>query len=139
MKTDPNSARTWVHSAFYKFVRVSDPEAVAELLRELSRLESQRVLGSILVAAEGINGMVAASPSAVSAFELALTTHARLGGLFKGIDFKHSQCSTAPFQRMKVHAKAEVLPLGVDGVEAVGHIGTQLNPAQWREIGRAHV
>ena len=134
MKTDASSARSLVHSAFYKFVRVGDPDGVASLLRELSQLESQRVLGSIQVASEGINGMVAAAPAAVSAFELALTSDVRLNGLFEGMAFKHSQCSTVPFQRMKVHAKAEVLPLGVDGVEVVGHTGIQLSPAQWREL-----
>ena len=136
MDTDANSDRTWVHSAFYKFARISDPEAVAKLLRELSQIESQRVLGSILVAPEGINGMVAAAPAAVSAFEMALTSDVRLNGLFEGMAFKHSQCRTAPFQRMKVHSKAEVLPLGVDGVEAVGHTGRQLSPARWRELMR---
>ena len=132
MPTDANSTPVLLHSAFYKFVRLSDVDAVAELLRELSH----DVLGSILVAAEGINGMVAAAPAALTAFELSLTTEARLHGLFTGMAFKHSACTTAPFQRMKVHSKPEVLPLGVDGVEAVGHQGIQLNPQQWRELMR---
>jgi tRNA pseudouridine32 synthase / 23S rRNA pseudouridine746 synthase len=130
MLADAISASGLTHSAFYKFVRVADVDAVAELLRELSH----HVLGSILVAAEGINGMVAAAPAALTAFELSLTTDARLQGLFTGMAFKHSACTTAPFQRMKVHSKPEVLPLGVDGVEAVGHTGVQLNPQQWREL-----
>jgi RluA family pseudouridine synthase len=128
-----NSAPVLTHSAFYKFVRVTDADAVAELLRELSR----DVLGSILVAPEGINGMVTASPDALASFELALATDARLHGLFSGMAFKHSACTTAPFQRMKVHSKPEVLPLGVDGmdgIQAVGHQGIQLNPQQWREL-----
>lgn len=119
-----------IHSAFYKFVRVADADALAAQLRELSR----DLLGSILVASEGINGMVAARPDALAAFEQALTTDARLHGLFSGMAFKHSACTTAPFQRMKVHRKPEVLALGVDGVEAVGHQGVQLKPQQWREL-----
>jgi RluA family pseudouridine synthase len=130
MPASANSASVLTHSAFYKFVRVTDVDAVAELLRELS----SEVLGSILVASEGINGMLAASSEALAKFELALTTDVRLDGLFSGMAFKHSACTTAPFQRMKVHSKPEVLPLGVDGVEAVGHAGHQLSPAQWREL-----
>ncbi len=130
MQTSEPSACDLVHSAFYKFVRVADVDTVAELLRELAH----DVLGSILLATEGINGMVAATPDALTAFELALTTDARLHGLFSGMAFKHSACTTAPFQRMKVHSKPEVLPLGVSGVEAVGHVGIQLNPQQWREL-----
>ncbi len=125
-----NSASVLTHSAFYKFVRVADVDAVAKLLRALS----SEVLGSILVAPEGINGMVAAAPAELAAYELLLTTDARLHGLFTGMTFKHSACTTAPFQRMKVHSKPEVLPLGVDGVEAVGHQGIQLNPKQWRDL-----
>jgi tRNA pseudouridine32 synthase / 23S rRNA pseudouridine746 synthase len=130
MPTSSKSDSDLLHSAFYKFVCVTDENALAELLRELSH----DVLGSILVAPEGINGMVAAAPAALTAFELSLTTDARLHGLFNGMAFKHSACATAPFQRMKVHSKPEVLPLGVDGVEAVGHVGIQLNPHQWREL-----
>jgi UPF0176 protein len=133
MPTTPKSDPVLVHSAFYKFVRVTEVDAVAELLRELSR----DVLGSILVASEGINGMVASSPDALTSFELTLTTDARLRGLFSDMAFKHSACTTAPFQRMKVHSKPEVLPLGVDGtddIQAVGHQGMQLRPQQWREL-----
>ncbi len=134
MQTDANSAPALVHSAFYKFVRINDVDAVAALLRELSSDALRPVLGSILVASEGINGMVAATPAALREFELALTGEARLHGLFSGMTFKHSGCTTAPFQRMRVHSKPEVLPLGVDGVQAVGHVGVQLSPAQWREL-----
>ncbi len=118
------------HDAFYKFVRVNDVDAVAATLRELTR----DLLGSILVASEGINGMLAGTPQALDDFQQALVHDPRLGGRFTGIAFKRSACTTAPFQRMKVHRKPEVLPLGVEGVEAVGHQGTQLSPQAWREL-----
>ena len=118
------------HDAFYKFVRVIEVEAVAATLRELTR----DLKGSILVAGEGINGMLAGTAEALDAFQSALAHDARLGGLFSGIACKRSGCTSAPFQRMKVHSKPEVLPLGVDGVEAVGHVGTQLSPQAWREL-----
>ncbi len=118
------------HDAFYKFVRVSDVDAVAAALRDLTR----DLTGSILVASEGINGMLAGTAQALDGFQQALVHEPRLRGLFAGIAFKRSACTTAPFQRMKVHSKPEVLPLGVDGVEAVGHAGTQLGPQAWREL-----
>ena len=119
-----------VHDAFYQFVRVSDVEAVAAMLRDLTL----DLKGSILVASEGINGMLAGTPQALDDFRHALAQDPRLGGLFTGIAFKRSACTTAPFQRMKVHSKPEVLPLGVEGVEAVGHQGRQLSPLAWREL-----
>ncbi|MEP7100133.1 MAG: rhodanese-like domain-containing protein, partial [Burkholderiales bacterium] len=67
-------------------------------------------------------------------FEHALQHDPRLDGRFTGIAFKRSACRTPPFQRIKVHLRAEVLPLGVDGVDAVGRPGLQLDPAQWRKL-----
>ena len=118
------------HDAFYKFVRVRDVEAVAATLRALTH----ELTGSILVAPEGLNGMLAGAPEALDDFQIALRMDARLHGLFSGIAVKRSACTTPPFQRMKVHSRPEVLPLGVTGVDAVGHAGTRLGPQAWREL-----
>lgn len=121
---------TLQHSAFYKFVRIADTPAMAALLRELTH----ELLGSILVAREGLNGMLAGPPAALEHFEQALLHDPRCMNLFAGMAFKRSACSTPPFQRMKVHERAEILPLGVAGVDAVGHGGTRLLPQAWREL-----
>jgi len=47
-----------IHSSFYKFVQLPDPEHVVEVLRELVA----PLTGSILVAHEGISGVMAATP-----------------------------------------------------------------------------
>jgi UPF0176 protein len=118
------------HIAFYRFVRIGDAPRIAAVLRELTH----DLLGSILVAHEGLNGMLAGEADALDRFEHALREDDRFDGAFKGIAFKRSACRTAPFQRIKVHVRAEVLPLGVDGVDAVGRPGIQLDPAQWRAL-----
>jgi len=118
-----------VHESFYKFVPIADPEACTLALREIT----QGLTGSILVATEGINGMVAARPEALDAFHAALVEDPRLTGLFGGIHFKRSPCKTRPFFKMKVHHKPEVLPLGVEGVDA-RRTGINLGPQAWREL-----
>jgi len=118
------------HIAFYRFVRIADAQRVAAVLRELTH----ELLGNVLLAAEGINGMLAGEAAALDRFERALSDDARLDGLFTGIACQRSACRTPPFQRMKVHVRAEVLPLGVAGVDAVGRPGLQLDPVQWREL-----
>lgn len=118
------------HDAFYQFVAIPDVEATAVTLRELTAA----LTGSLLVATEGLNGTVAGSAEALDAFRDALAHDARLGGRFTGITFKRTACQTAPFHRMKVHSRPEILPLGVDGVNAVGHVGLQVPPAQWRAL-----
>ncbi len=118
------------HIAFYRFVRIGDAPRIAAVLRELT----SELLGSVLLADEGINGMLAGPATALDRFEHAMRDDPRLDGFFEGIAFKRSACRTPPFQRMKVHVRAEVLPLGVDNVDAVGRPGVQLDPVQWRAL-----
>ena len=54
-----------LHIAFYKFVTLTDPDAVVIQLRALTR----RLSGSILVAEEGINGVLAGTASELDLFE----------------------------------------------------------------------
>ncbi|MDB5887293.1 MAG: hypothetical protein JWM03_165 [Rhodocyclales bacterium] len=122
------------HISFYKFVGIAQPEHYANVLRELTA----NVLGSILVASEGINGMVAGTATAVDEFAAQLMGDARLGGSFSDLVFKRSACATPPFHRMKVHTKPEILPLGVDDVhidvEAVSGAVTHVSPQAWRQL-----
>ncbi len=112
-----------VHTAFYKFVTLADPVAVAAGLRVLAR----ELLGSVLVAPEGVNGVLAGEAGAVAAFEQALVRDPR----FAGITFKRSACRTPPFARLAVHVKREVVAVGVPYAPATG---TQRTPQEWREL-----
>ncbi|MFN7835543.1 MAG: rhodanese-like domain-containing protein [Burkholderiaceae bacterium] len=123
------------HTAFYRFVPVADPPACAAWLRGAAAGLS----GSILVAAEGINGALAGPASAVDRFETLLRSHPDWQPLFGQLHFKHSACRTAPFARLKVHVRPEIVALGLpppsvapDTAQAV-----PLNPQAWREILQA--
>jgi UPF0176 protein len=117
-----------VHSAFYRFVPLSDPGAVAERLRVLAG----SLLGSILVAKEGINGTVAGEVQDLAAFEQALQRDGAFGACFIGMTFKHSACTTAPFARMKVHVRPEIVAVGVPVLPV--QAGTSLAPKAWRDF-----
>jgi UPF0176 protein len=121
------------HSAFYKFVELRDPDGVAALLRELTK----DLYGSILVAQEGINGVVAGTLDALEKFEQALLQDARFESRFADMQFKRSACKTKPFARIKVHSKEEIVALGlpeVIGVDAIHRHGKQISPQLWREL-----
>jgi UPF0176 protein len=126
------------HIAFYKFVHIAQPQAVVARIRELTK-DSQ---GSILIAHEGINGMLAGTADELDAYEAAVqadeTQDHVLAGLFKGMVFKRTACLTQPFKRMKIHLKREIVPLGVEGVDAAGRIdeihANDVPPRQWREL-----
>ena len=118
------------HDAFYRFVSITDVDDTAATLRELTTA----LTGVLLVASEGLNGTLAGTAAALDAFHGALATDLRLASRFGGIPIKRTACLTPPFQRMKVHSRPEILPLGVAGVNAVGHVGQQVAPAQWRAL-----
>jgi UPF0176 protein len=125
-----------LHSAFYKFVPLKQPNALSARVRELAALCGPGLSGSILLATEGVNGMLAGPPKALSAMELALQTDPHFEGAFAGLDFKHSECKTAPFGRLIVRVKAEIVPLGIDGVDATRPSGVQIGPREWRALMR---
>ena len=126
--TTPNKAIC--HISFYKFVQIPQ---VDELITEL-KLRCQPLLGIILVASEGINGVIAGSAADVDAFEHALHHDPVFESRFSDVVFKRTWCEKRPFSLMKIHKKTEIVALGVDGIEAVGKPGVQLNPEQWREL-----
>ncbi|MFL6699341.1 MAG: rhodanese-like domain-containing protein [Vitreoscilla sp.] len=123
-------ASALLHSAFYRFVPLAHPGAAADALRALAR----DLTGSIVVAAEGINGTVAGTPDAVAAFETALQD--AFDGALRGMVFKHSACTTAPFGRLKVNVKPEIVALGLpDDLPAPDERdASHLSPAAWREL-----
>lgn len=130
MNSTSTPAAEQFHIAFYKFAKLADADAVVTVCRELT----QDLLGSILIADEGINGVLAGDAAALDRFEQALRTDPRLDGAFSNIVFKRSACKTAPFARMKVHRKSEIVFLGVDNVDAIGKTGIDVSPQEWREL-----
>lgn len=122
------------HIAFYKFVELEDPDHIVVLLRELT----QHLLGSILVAQEGINGVLSGSGAALDAFQKVLAEDPRFDAKFTGIAFKRSACKTAPFARIKIHKKSEIVAVGLDDSKmksgAAGQAGVNVSPEDWRKL-----
>jgi len=88
------------------------------------------VKGSILLAYEGINGTIAGAASDV---------HAVLGYLrqdpkFSSLEHKESFANKAPFHRMKVRLKKEIVTMGVDGISPTRMAGTYVKPEDWNAL-----
>ena len=112
------------HIAFYRFVEIADADAFADRLRALT----QGLTGSVLVAEEGINGVLAGLALELDAFEAALLADAR----FAGTVFRRTACTTRPFARMKVHRKPEIVAAGRAGGQPMA--GTAVSPEAWRAL-----
>jgi UPF0176 protein len=131
-------ARSLLHSAFYRFVPLVDPEAAAQELRELG--SALGLGGSIIVATEGVNGTVAGIAAQVEEFEQSLCNGAVLQDALRGLNFKRSTCSQPPFGRFKVSVKPEIVALGLP-LDSAGpaalpdeHDASHLSPAAWNAL-----
>ena len=115
-------------AALYKFVELPDYAALQAPL--LAECEAQGIRGTLLLAAEGINGTIAGLPGAVSAVLAYLRNDPRLATL----EHKESWASAMPFYRMKVRLKKEIVTLGVPDVHPALMAGQYVRPQDWNQL-----
>lgn len=121
------SARVLV-AAFYKFVDLPDYAALRDPLGR--RCLDLGLLGTILLAREGINGTVAGPERGVMRLIAGLREDPRLADL----SYKVSRAAEAPFYRMKVRLKKEIVSLGVSGIDSANEVGEYVAPEQWNAL-----
>ena len=115
-------------AAFYRFAPLQN---LQELRAELQQLGSdQGVLGTVLLAAEGVNGTVCGRAEAVSA----LLDRLRVEPGFEALEEKRRWWDQPCFLRFKVRLKAEIVTMGCQGVDPTEQVGTYVPPEQWNEL-----
>jgi UPF0176 protein len=112
-------------AALYHFAPLNNREDVREALLDLCMAKG--VLGTILLAEEGVNGTISGSEDALAA----ILAHIRSWSGFAETEAKYSIASEAPFLRMKVRLKREIVSMGVEGVDAAHDKGEYLAPHEW--------
>ena len=119
--------------AAYHFVAIDDPAAVASNLRALA--EQQGLLGTVLVAGEGINLFLAGEGGAIDAFLAAVRADPR----FASLQVKRSHSHTPPFARLKVKVKPEIISFRREGASPLDGRAPGVAPADLaRWIGQGH-
>ena len=119
--------------AAYHFVAISDPDALARQLRE--RFEAVALRGTALVTPEGINLFLAGEPESLRGVVAWLRSDAR----FAGLVVKWSESEHAPFKRLRVKRKHEIITFRKDGLDPVGARAPVVDPStlkRWLEQGR---
>jgi UPF0176 protein len=89
--------------AAYKFVALDDAEALRSKVH--AQAEQRGLLGTVLLATEGINLVLAGDSSFVRDFVAWLRGDIR----FAAIDVKESLSDAPPFRRLRVKVKAEII------------------------------
>jgi UPF0176 protein len=117
-----------VVAALYQFVRLPDYETLKESL--LKKCNEEGVMGTLLLAAEGINGTIAGDRGSVDRLLAYLKEDER----FAAIEHKESFYADMPFYRMKVKLKREIVTMGVEGIDPNHIVGTYVEPKNWNEL-----
>jgi UPF0176 protein len=117
-----------VIAAFYKFVSLDDYQNRRQPL--LNLCQQHNIKGTILVAAEGINGTIAGTRSSIDTILAAL----RSDPCFADLEHKESTATKSPFDRLKVRLKREIVTFGIPTVNPSNLVGTYVKPQDWNEL-----
>jgi len=119
-------------AAFYRFARFRAAELAPLRSRLLALGRELDVLGTVLLAEEGINGTISGPEAGVEALLSQLRGEPRLADL----SIRRSSCATSPFFRLKVRLKREIVTLGIAGVDPLERVGAYVPPAEWNALIR---
>lgn len=119
-----------VVAALYKFVRLDDCAALR--LPLLAQCNAADVMGTLLLASEGINGTIAGTRSGIDQVLAYLRSDMRLADL----EHKESYADHPPFYRMKVKLKKEIVTMGVAGINPTELAGQYVKPQDWNALIR---
>jgi len=119
---------TYRIAALYQFTPLPDYEKLQPWLQKMC--DHLGIKGTLLLAAEGINGTISGSSKAIEDVLAFLRADPRLAEL----DAKFSEAVDSPFYRMKVRLKKEIVTMGVDGIDPNVTVGTYVNPSDWNDL-----
>ena len=115
-------------AAFYRFVPLHKLEGMQADISDICKASG--LLGTILLAHEGINGTVAGPGEGINKLFVFLGQYPGL----EDLGGKISYCKKNPFYRMKVRLKKEIVTLGVEGIDPGCGVGEYVAPEHWNDL-----
>jgi UPF0176 protein len=118
-------------ASFYRFTDVSDPAAVRKGLQRVC--EERQLLGTVLLAREGINGTLAGGEASI--LHVFGWLENRLG-LDEPLEGRWTEAAEAPFRRMRVRLKKEIVALGRPDIRPDRRTGQRVGIEEWNSLLR---
>ena len=116
-------------ASFYRFLDLDDPKTFRDELQVLC--ERHGLLGTILVANEGINGSISGNEADVRTIFAWIED--RLG-VEQRIEARWNDVAEAPFRRMRVRLKKEIVTLGRPDIRPHRQTGTYVSATEWNHL-----
>lgn len=115
--------------SFYRFTDVDDPAGLKARLQVLC--ERNGLLGTILVAEEGVNGTLAGDGESI---RNVLSWLAERLAVAEPIDGRWTDATEAPFRRMRVRVKKEIVALGRSDIRPDRRTGRHVGVDEWNRL-----
>ncbi|WP_298968585.1 rhodanese-related sulfurtransferase [uncultured Roseobacter sp.] len=115
-------------AALYHFTRFDDPDALRPDL--LALCNTHGVQGTLLLAKEGVNGTIAGSRQGIDA----VLAHLRALPGCSDLEWKEATSDHAPFGKMKVRLKREIVTMGQPDVDPRARVGHYVDPQDWNAL-----
>lgn len=115
--------------SFYCFIQIDSPDIMRGRLQVLCEKES--LLGTILIAEEGVNGTLAGSTESVRKVFNCL--HETLATA-RPIEGRWTDAEEAPFRRMRVKVKNEIVTLGRPDIRPDKVTGKHVDADEWNAL-----
>ena len=112
----------------YLFTPLEKLDALKSIF--LKAMKRHEILGTFILATEGLNAGFAGTPENMKNFYDYLRKDTR----FTDLNFKETYTDIMPFERRKVKLREEIVTLGVPGITALKTRETHLSPAAWDKL-----
>ena len=122
------SEKAFTVAALYHFVKIEEPGHKKDPLLALCRAES--IVGTLILAKEGINGTISGPDTGVKA----VLDHLHSWTNVDEIEVKYSYNENQNFNRMKVKIKDEIVTMGKPHIDSNADAGTYVDPADWNDL-----
>ncbi len=117
----------YTHISFYKFVAIEEPELLKAQMQGMA--ENLDLMGTMIIAGEGINGMLAGHDTDIQDFIIEFQKDPR----FSNISFKVARSQTQPFKKLLIKIKEEILTFNEKSVKPHVRTGNYLKPLELKK------
>lgn len=115
--------------SLYRFLDIQAPETFRGDLKNLC--DEQSLLGTMLVATEGFNGTLAGSETSIRYVMQWIRERLNID---EELDARWTDASEAPFRKMRVKVKKEIVTLGRPDLLPHQNTGEHVGPDRWNEL-----
>jgi len=120
--------KKFVVVALYHFVHLDDVEALRMSLLEIC--SDNRLIGTILIAEEGLNATIAGKRNGIDNLLSYLASDNR----FINLVYKESYSDKRPFKRLRVKRRREIVSMGVPDTDPKSLSGIKVDSQKWNEL-----